>query len=1068
MTRFYAARVNRGFSVRSIIGYFVRHRTAANLLFILIVVAGIAAGPRMRAQFLPDTTPAIAEITISWPGGGPKEVDRAIVSRVEPKLHAVKGVETVTAVARQGAAAFSLEFAPGSDMAAIMGEVRAAVEEVRDLPEGASRPIISRRRASDSVLDVVITGAASNELLIRYAEELKTRLLQHGVVGTAIDGVRAAEIHVDLRPEARERYDLTLQSIADAIRANAGAPAAGGIDQNSSRITLTPQPLTTTAVGSVAIRSLPDGSKLRVSDVANVIEKGSDREAAIYYQGRPAVILKVSLDGGDMIRLQRTVEAAISEVQTGLPNGVSMFLSHPRGEQVISGLGSLIGSAMIGLAIVLTLPFLFLNASIAIRVAASTSVALLATVALMYAFGLTFNVVTLTALLTCLGVIAHQAATIGERAYQLARHGLPPAEAATRAPLEMAAYLTPAVITLVIAFAALALIHGRSGRLLADIPVTVGVAILASLACSFLILPAHLHRALSKTGRRSLNRESWFRENLFSPFLRLVVRLKYPVVAAAVLLLALAVSAPMERTVTWHLFSSPERSTVEANLAMLEGATRADSEAMVAELERSLQAVNDRYTKQYGTPPVKLALAKVGGTTGRGLKIADAKEPSQLAGYEIELIEPGERPYSAAQFIADWEAEIRPAPLLETLALHDDRPAPGGDDIAIRLTGASDTVLKSAAEALKASLKRYRNVSGIEDDLAYGKPEYLAALTAKGEALGFTTQSVARGLHERLNGIEAVRLARGNGEIAVKVRPPASEMGPAFLHQASLPIPGGGFASLSEIATITKVQDFASIRRENGVRTVTVTGDLAEDAAAAKEVMSALRDEILPDISTRFGVDWSLGGLAEHERDFFAAAAIACALALMAIYTVLAWALGSWTRPLTVMLVIPLGLIGAVWGHWVHGAPISMFSIVGLVAMVALLVNGALAMITAIDERSPRQDMIGAIVDGTGDRLRAIFLMTASTVGALAPLLVGAGRGALFLKPAAITLTYGLGVGMLLALIVIPAILAIQHDMAMSLKSLRRFAAVRRRARSVGCADIAYEEEPEEPSLKAA
>lgn len=1047
-----------GMSNTGFIGYFVRHRTAANLLLTLIVVCGVVAGLRIRAQFFPDIAIETATVSIVWRGVGPKEMDDAIVARVEPKLRAIEGVKTAKAVAREGAASFTLEFQPGWDMATAMDEVKAAVDEVRDLPEDAEEPVIKRKRWHDTVTDVVISGDVGIGLLERYAEQLKTRLFQLGITNTEIDGISDPEIRIDVRPEALERYGITLQTVANAIKSETGTQPVGEIHKGAARIRTAAQELTASAVGAVAVRSLPDGTKLRVADIANIIEEGLDREIAMYHQGVPAVVLDISRDAnGDAIRMQRQVEAAIAEFQPTLPEGVKVFLAHPRAQQIIDRLDLLIDNGITGLAIVVVLLFLFLNARTAVWVAAGIPVAMAATVGLMYAFGFTFNMISLFALIICLGIVVDDAIIIGEHSDHLARKGLSPAVAATTAAERMLAPVFSAAITTVIAFGVLSLIGGRFGRMLSDMPFTVAVVLLASLMESFLILPAHMRHALMHTGQRSfidlpseyVNRGfAWFLERVFRPLMRIVMTLRYPVVAAAVLLLAFSVTALMDRTVTWRFFSSPERPTVRANLAMTEGATRADTRAMIAELDRALKAVNDRYEKEYGTAPVKMALAKLGGNTGRGLKGADTKEPDQLAGYDIELIDPDLRPYSAAQFIADWEAEVRPTPFLETLALRGDRSGPGGDDISVLLAGSDENVLKSAAEALKASLARFPAATGVEDDLAYDKPELVVTLTPKGEALGFTTETVARALRERLDGIEAVTLARGSREIIARVRLSDADTGRDFLHQAFLPIPDGGFAPINEIATITELHGFSSIRRENGLRRVTVSGDLPDDAVAAEEVMRALRDEILPGIAGQFGVEWSMGGLAEQEGEFFTEALTGFLLAMVGIYAVLAWVNGSWTRPATIMLVIPFGLIGAIWGHWLHDVPMSMFSVVGLIGMAGIIINDSIVLVTTVDERATRQDMTSAIVDGTCDRLRAIFLTTATTVGGLAPLAFETSRQALFLKPTVLSLGYGLGFGMLLVLLVTPSMLAIQHDIGMSLKSFRRYAKVRRRARN--------------------
>lgn len=1037
------------------LGYFVRHRTAANLLLLVMVVAGIVAATRIRAQFFPDVAIDKINVTIAWSGVGPKEMDAAIVSRIEPRLRTVEGVKTISTVARQGTATVSLEFQPGWDSAQGVIDVKAAFDEVRGLPADAETPVIRPSRWRDRVTDVLISGDVGIDILNRYAEEFRTKLYRHGVTLTNIDGVSAPEVRIDVRPRDLERHKLTLADITTAIRSETGTQPVGQIESTRARVRTSARPLTAGALSKIAVRSLPDGSKILLRDVATVSEEGLDQQIALYHGGRPAVIVQVNRDAkGDAIRLQGAVETAIAAMAPTLPNGVEMKLVNPRAKAISDRLKMLVRNGVTGLAIVVVLLFLFLSARTAFWVAAGIPVAMAATIALMYAFGFTFNMVSLFALIICLGIVVDDAIVVGEHADHLARRGLPPAEAASEAARRMAAPVFSASVTTVIAFAVLALIGGRFGKLISDMPFTVGVVIIASLLESFLILPAHMRHALAHVGKRSLldlpstyvNRGlDWFREHIFRAIVSWVISLRYPVMGAGLLLLSLSISAYFEGTVRWRFFSSPERSTIRANVAMLDNATRSDTKEFMTELDRALKIVGARYLDKYGTLPVVVAVAKVGGTTGRGLRGADAKDPDLLGSYNIELIDPDLRPYSARKFIRDWRKEIKRHPLLETLALRGDRSGPGGDDIKIALTGGDESTLKAAAEDIKAALSRYPTVSGIEDDLAYDRPEMIVSLTPKGEALGLTTASVAAALRQRLDGIEAVKLVRGSQEVVARVRLPKTEVGPAYLHQATVPLPAGGFVALSEITRIKELQGFSAIRRENGERRVTVTGDLPDDAAASAEVLTALSEQILPDVTARHGIAWSMGGLAEQESEFLSEAVIGFMLALIGIYFVLAWVFASWSRPLVVMLVIPFGLIGMVWGHWLHATPISMFSIVGMMGMAGIIINDSIVLVTTIDERAQNTPIFSAIIDGTSDRLRAVLLTTMTTVGGLAPLLLETSRQAQFLKPTVITLAYGLGFGVVLVLLLTPAMIAIQHDIARSLKSMRRLPEVLRR-----------------------
>ncbi|MEO1328533.1 MAG: efflux RND transporter permease subunit, partial [Pseudomonadota bacterium] len=233
----------------------------------------------------------------------------------------------------------------------------------------------------------------------------------------------------------------------------------------------------------------------------------------------------------------------------------------------------------------------------------------------------------------------------------------------------------------------------------------------------------------------------------------------------------------------------------------------------------------------------------------------------------------------------------------------------------------------------------------------------------------------------------------------------------------------------------------------------TVNGDVVEDAETAGAVQTALRERILPEIETLYGVETAEGGLAKQEREFLSEAAIALWACLFGIYVTLAWVFASWLRPLAVMMAIPFALIGAIWGHWVHGLPMSIFSIVGLIGMAGIVINDSIVLITTIDERAKRQAMAEAVVDGVCDRFRAVLLTTLTTVGGLAPLLFEQSRQALFLKPTVVTLAYGLGFGLILVLLVTPALVMLQHDVGLRLKSFRRsLSLARRRRKGLGTA----------------
>jgi multidrug efflux pump subunit AcrB len=257
---------------------------------------------------------------------------------------------------------------------------------------------------------------------------------------------------------------------------------------------------------------------------------------------------------------------------------------------------------------------------------------------------------------------------------------------------------------------------------------------------------------------------------------------------------------------------------------------------------------------------------------------------------------------------------------------------------------------------------------------------------------------------------------------------------------------------LADIVTVQRETGFSTIRRENGLRIVSVTGDVAEDdPARAAEVQRALREDILPVIEQDYGVTSRQSGLAEQERKFLGDAQLGFIFCLLGIYMVLAWVFSSWTRPVVVMVVIPFGLIGAIYGHHAWSVPLSLFSIVGMIGMTGIIINDSIVLISTIDQYSVKRGVIPAIVDAVADRFRPVLLTTLTTVLGLTPLLYETSSQAEFLRPTVITLVYGLGFGMVLVLILVPAVLAVQLDITRQLAAARRALRARQapRARAV-------------------
>ncbi|PIE12887.1 MAG: acriflavine resistance protein B [Rhodobacterales bacterium] len=1033
-----------------VLSYFTRHATAANLLLVVLLILGLAATPGMRAQFFPDVIVDNVSVTVLWDGAGAEDVDAAIVQVLEPALLAVEGVEQSNSTSREGRASIKLDFEPGWDMARAADDVQSAVDAVTTLPEDSKDPTVRRGAWRDRVTDVVLTGPTDVAQLGLFADEFVTRLFAAGVTRTTIRGVAAPRTVIEVPSLGLIAHDISFAQIAAAIAAEVDADPAGDVEGANSRVRTGGEKRSPDQIARIALRFNADGSKLTVGDVAVVRQEGPDRDRSYFVGTDHAVSIRVDRSAqGDAIDVQHTVENVARDMQLTLPAGTGIELIRTRAEAISDRLNILLDNGLMGLGLVLLLLFLFLNARTAFWVAAGIPVAMLSTIALMYAFGLTINMISLFALIITLGIVVDDAIVVGEHAD--ARHRKfreSPTVAAEMAARRMALPVFSATLTTVIAFFGLTVISGRFGDLIADIPFTVIAVLTASLVECFLILPNHMAHSLRHSMKehwydlpsRVVNRGFvWLRETLFRPFVGFVIRARYPVLALAVLVLAGQLSLFISGEVKWRFFNAPERGSVTGNFIMAPTATRADSLAQMQEMQRAIEELGREYEKRYGRSPISYVIAEIGGNTGRALAGADTRDGDQLGGIAIELIDADLRPYSSFAFVADLQDRVGHHPLVETLSFRGWRSGPGGDALDVQFFGADSATLKAAAEALKTAVSRYPEVSAVEDNLSYDKEEILLDLTPQGKALGFVIDEVGRVLRHRLNGLEAATYPDGPRTAEIRVELPAGEMTANFLEHSQMRTPGGQYVPLADIVSVTRRDGFSTVRRENGLRVVSVTGDLSEDdPARAEEITRTLRTEILPEIASVHQVDWRMAGLAEQEESFLADARLGLMLCLSGIYLVLAWVFSSWTRPIVVMAIIPFGLVGTIYGHWVWNVPLSMFTVVGLLGMIGIIINDSIVLVTTIDEYSETRGLIPSIIDGTVDRLRPVMLTTLTTVMGLAPLLFETSRQALFLKPTVITLVYGLGFGFLLVLFVVPAIIAMQADVGQQIASLKR------------------------------
>ena len=1044
-----------------LIGLFVRHGTAPNLLMVTLILVGLFAISRLNRQFFPDFEVPVISVSVSWPGASAEDAESNILNIIEPELRFLDDLAKVTSYTREGVASIGLEFNPTADMQKAQADVEQAISKITTLPEDAEQPEIKRIVVFDRIANISLSGPFSEQTLNKFAKRLRDGLLSAGIDSVVLSGKRDEEIWVRIREADLRRLNLTLEDVATAIRDNSQDLPAGKLEGRTElQLRAKGERKTPEEIRALEIKSLDSGEKIYLRDIADV-ETRFDRDAKTgWVQGNRAIELKVQRAlSADTLKTMKIMEDYLAKARSQFPETLKINVYDVRGKLVQQRLAILVKNGLQGLVLVLIALFIFLNTRIAFWTAAGIPVAIFATLAVMYWSGQSINMVSMFALIMMLGIIVDDAIVVGEHAATLESSGINRLTAAERSGMTMFAPVTAASVTTAAAFLPMFFIGDRIGDILRGIPMVVLAALIASLIECFLILPGHLrHGRPSNKGpgffRRNIDGGfNWFRERVFGPFVELSYAWRYTTVAVLIASFILALGLMAGGRVKFVFFPRLEPENVVASVYFAPGVPQAEQRKAITAIEASLRNAERRLLAAR-TPPKPASEAKpfvLFGTdinkmlgwskqihtedrlieaTFSLLGAAGRSSGDNLAQVSGQLTPSEVRTVRTKTILREWRKALPKIPGVERVAVAGRRGGPPGRDVDVKLQNGTTEVLKAAAEELKQRLTSFNGISAIEDNLPYGKQEIIFELTPRGRTLGFTAASVGRQIRSAFEGAIATRFARGDEEITVRVKRRQERDGIAALLNVTLRAPNGVRVPLSEIVKLSERQNFSVVLREEGVRTVSVTADLDTKITTTEEVVSRLEKEIMPALAAKHAITYAYGGRDEERRKSFADLQSGSLLALALIYITLGWVFASYFKPFAVMAIIPFGFVGAVIGHMVMGYDITIISMIGLLGLTGILVNDSIVLVARLTERMQLGDTLReASVGASKDRLRAVLLTSMTTIGGLTPLMFETSRQAQFLIPLAVTIVFGLAAATILVLILVPSLIGIGGDM---------------------------------------
>jgi len=1030
---------------RGPISWMARNAVAANLLMAVLLVGGLLIGTRVKQEVFPEFELDFVTVTVPYPGASPSEVEQGILLAIEDEIRGLDGIKEVRSRAAEGVGTVSVELLLGTDTGKALQDVKNAVDRVTTFPKDAERPIVSQLSTRREVISIVLYGDLDERSLRGLAEQVRDELLQKpGITLVEIGGVRPLEISIET-PQANLRaYGLTLDGIAREVARAAVELPGGGIKTRGGEVLLRTEERRDFGreFGNIPVLSKSDGTRVLLGDIAAIKDGFEDTDEAAFFNGKPAVMVRVFRVGDQTpLGIAKIVKKHLEELRRRLPPGVEAAKWNDWSDIYRERMGLLVRNACIGLVLVLALLGAFLELRLAFWVTMGIPVSFLGALLLMPMLGLSINMISLFAFIMALGIVVDDAIVVGENIYQLRQEGRPYLNAAIVGARLVAVPVVFSVLTNMAAFGPMLFVPGFSGKIFRVIPIIVIAIFTISLIESIFILPAHLGH--QRPGRKRGVVAFVFRQQqrigrllelfvqwIYRPVLRATLRVRYLTIAVGLALLVLTIGLVAGGRVGFRRFPRLPGDGCIASVALAYGTPVARTRAIQERMVKAAMKV----LAPYGGDDITLGIySQVGaplavhgpGESGQG------NRGSHLAAVGVSLVGADKRKIGIEEFTKAWREEIGDIPGLESLSFTYTVGPQGRSPIDVQLTHADVAALESAASEVAEALGSFRGVRDIDDGFSRGKPQLDFKLRPEARSLGITAADLGRQVRDSFYGAEAFRQQRGRDEVKVMVRLPESERASEYnLEQLLIRSPAGGEIELPEAARIVRGRAYTEIERSQGRRVMNVTAELVPGEGDIATVLAALQKDVLPGILARHpGLGYSLEGEEREWRDSMSSLGRGFILAMIVIFGMLAVPLKSYIQPIIVMAAIPFGIVGAVIGHMVMGFSLSLVSMMGIVALSGVVVNDSLVLVHATNRYREGKTPFDAVYEAGARRFRPILLTSITTFGGLAPMIFETSFQARILIPLAISLGYGIIFSTLITLLIVPSLYLIVEDL---------------------------------------
>lgn len=1017
------------------IEWFARNPVAANLLMITIIVVGVFSASRsIPLEVFPSFDIESVTVQTNYRGATPQSIEDGVTKRIEESIYTIEGIKEINSRSSESISVVVAQVDEGYDKREILNDVKLRVDALSTLPSGAEKPIVSLSSFNPGVMQVAVIGEVDPKALRKAADRvLKDLLAKPNITLVEFIGVTDYEISVELKPSTLDDFNLSLQQVATAIRRGSVDISAGNVKTRDGDVLVRAdgQAYSQQEFARIPVITKLGADPVLLGDIATINDGFEEQPLMTRFNGKPAIMLDVSRTGKQSsISISNTVKQYIEQQNARSTNGVTLEYWDDDSRVLRARLNTLLSSGLYGGLLVLLVLSLFLRPAIAFWVFLGVPVSFMGAFIFMPFIGGTFNMISLFAFITVLGIVVDDAIVTGENIYRKMRDGMEPIQASIIGTKEIAIPVTFGILTTVVAFIPMTdLGANRTGYLAAQIPMVVIPVLLFSLIESKLVLPSHLSHVkprdeaatngwLAKLQMKVSRDLEESVDKYYSPFLARCLDNKAITLISLVSIAAIVVTFASTGHLKFTFFPRVESEEIKFSLVMPDTTGFETTQKNVDLISSKVLELQEKYRDPETGISVIRHTFSTAGSNGNTIKPSVGQVQAELIGPEKRHID-----IRATEVAREVRQLVGDIPGAEQLSIEAEL-ARGGDPINVELTGGRDpNKTKIVAEQLRKQLQVYPEVFDIRDNFSGGKEELNIALNERAHALGLDLADIADQVRGSIFGLEAQRIQRGRDEVRVMVRLPEKDRSSLDdLNNLSIRVGAQNDAiPLSDLADISPVRSPTTLYRIDRKGTVTVAADVDKERANVSNILAELRVYLEEQVRLDPSLKYEFKGEAKERSENNAGFESGAILVLIAIYALLAIPFKSYAQPLIVMSVIPFSFVGALLGHIITGYDISILSVVGMMALLGVVVNDSLVLVDYINkQREKGMEVFDAVIASGSARFRPVLLTSITTFAGLTPLLLDSSTQSEFLKQMAISLGFGILFATVITLIMVP------------------------------------------------